>query len=418
MKKSLMVLAASALILFAACKKEENNGYTINGDKITFGVGINDAQNADKQSYNGLAQRIYFTTGDSIFVNGVDCLVRPQAIPTLGTNENWSAYATAEFSPYALITSDVSTNGSYEFVYPVKVFTHNAESDAYTTTFPTSVRLLNHAVENNDFNTILPDPQHGLFSYVPVWPMYYKIQNINTFEGNVVLQNACSFLAPRVRYAGLFAQRVFAPITGETYWSEDGTGITATAPALNVLDGFIISSIKMTGAAHLDRNGAEDGGPLMVMDDEIDATTGRDLLHFDVDGEGMTIYPVVEGQDGMNIVGMFPVAPAENRRAKSFQIALTMGVDINNVHYYIGFISNEGTTNRGYYRNERNFLHVDFTSTAFQETDPVYTNGIDNFRTNHGGEIVFNNGKFFISSNWSAFATWRNANIPTIPWNE
>jgi hypothetical protein len=132
----------------------------------------------------------------------------------------------------------------------------------------------------------------------------------------------------------------------------------------------------------------------------------------------MTIYPVVEGQDGMNIVGMFPVAPAENRRAKSFQIAFTMGVDFNNVHYYIGFISNEGTTNRGYYRNERNFLHVDFTSTAFQETDPVYTDGIENFRTNHGGEIVFNNGKLFISSNWSAFATWRNANIPTIPWNE
>ena len=53
MKKSLMVLAASAVILFAACNKEENNGYTINGDQITFGVGSGIPQDEGKQSFSG-----------------------------------------------------------------------------------------------------------------------------------------------------------------------------------------------------------------------------------------------------------------------------------------------------------------------------------------------------------------------------
>jgi hypothetical protein len=392
MKKSLMVLAASAVILFAACNKEENNGYTINGDQITFGVGSGIPQDEGKQSFSGRFKRVYFTTGDQMYVNGVAYPVRPQQ----SANATGS---TGNFSPFAKVTVTASSTGSYDFVYPVN--TMNPGTNGYTATYPAGVQALNGNALNNDLNA--PTRSARYFAQ-PIWPMYANLASIDDFNGQIMMLNTCSFISPEVVYGPGWANEVFSELTGETYG--DGT----PCPVLNFNDGRIRSNIQLNGPAHLDVS--DPTWPVMVMDAPDASYEANPYEIYFAAHEGAVVTDGTEAVgETQNIAGIIPIAPIENRSAKQFRMFLGLNTTINGTTYYLLFRSNTATRTGSMERNLRYFLSVNMqtigsTASAQAIKAPNYASDVV---TNYS-YIDFPNGRLFVTTNSGLLTSIREAN--------
>lgn len=401
-----MVLAASALVLFAACKKEEvNKGYTINGDQITFGVGLAAPQDNEKQSYNGQEFRIYFTTNDSMIINGNHCVVIPEVLPQeISTLPG----TTTAFSPYARVTTTLSA-GAYDFYYPAKIFSTN-EAGQYTATFPNDVRCLNMDLENNHFDSIIPtqDEQgHWIMSSGrPVWPMYYHINNLAT-DGNVVLKNTTAFLTPRIEYGPEFANKVFGPIYNAVYTVEN-------CPAITIWDGYVRTDSKITGPAHLDVTNPSN--PTMVMDGQLNQGE-YDVLHFDLEDNVGIVNP--SQNQSMRMLGMFPIPASSELAERAWQMAVTITANVGGEWYYMIFRTIIGHQESIMLRNWRYNLNLNLQSLnrfAFQDNDGhTYVNYDTDYLTkianNQLAHIQFKNGDLYITKDIHVLDAWRNQNI-------
>jgi len=391
MKKSLMVLAASTMLLFAACNKEDNNGYTINGDKITFGMSMDNAQDQGKQALHGDYKMIYFTTGDQIFVNHTPYAVFPQADPEdESTNNNYS-YS-------AHVTANISDNGRYDFMYPYGVLQYDGTD--YTATFPNNVQALNGATSNMFDNSIIVDPD---YSVLPIWPMYFGIEDIEHFSGRVILKNTCAFISPTFTYGAAWANKVFKPITGVTY------GPNASSPVMNIYDARMKSNIPLYGAAKLNYSNPQN--PVMQITSAMPAS-GYQVLAFTAPANAR----IIEGngeQEQVNVAGIVPIAPANNENAKSFEFSFTFTADLpvatadggtTTRTFYMFFRTIPMTTTAPIVRNNRYWMEVNFQTYPYSTV--TYTDGLEAYTTNKGGEIQFPNGTLYISSDMNAVNTY------------
>lgn len=390
MKKSLMILAASTMILFAACNKEENNGYTINGDKITFGVTVTNPQDEGKQALNGENKMIYFTTGDQIIINGTACNVTPVAHPAFPTSNG-------SYSPVGQMTADVSSTGAYSFVYPASIFTN--DGGVYRATFPRLARAINGQLGSTDFAEIDP-------VYRPIWPMYYGIDDISNHNGMVELENACTFISPEIKYGPAWATAVFGPLSHQNY-GDDGNGNYVPSPTLQITDGALWSNLKLHGPAHLDVTNGE-----MVMDEVV---AGQfDTLIWGAPQNAFVNDGHQAGLEQSTIVGIIPLAPANNGNSKSFKMALTFRASVEGQTYYMLFISREKTTTAALERNIRNYLRLDFDNIrqGTQASIVSYEGGVDNYANNvatNCGHITFNNrGDLYVAARASALQPYIN----------
>lgn len=383
-----MIFAASTMLLFAACNKEENNGYTINGDKITFGLSMDDPQDQGKQAFYGRYKIVYFTEGDQIYVNNTPCNVMPQADP------DWTGTTNA-FSPYARVTADVSATGRYDFIYPAAVLQYDGTN--YGATFPSMIQALSGYNNNMLDETLIRLEGDEL----PIWPMYYGIDDLNNVSGQIVLKNACAFLSPNFTYGPNWANKVFKPITGVQY------GEDIACPDMNIYDGRIKSNIKLYGDAVLDYTNMNN--PLMVVTDNMPAG-GYQVLRF-TSPQGSTITESVSNNEILNVAGLIPIAPFEDSTTtKSFQMAFSfyLTLDVLNADstvtptmYYLCFISDTNTTIRPIYRNHRYWMEINFQTLG--NTTVTYEDGLENYTTNKGGLIHFGNGDLYVTSNLQNF---------------
>ena len=241
MKKRLMLLAAGGMLLFAACEKNDRKPYTIAGDHITFNFSMGVPNDSEKQAYDGPLRRIFFTSGDQMYINGQVCAVTPLATSSV-------VGSTASYSPYGSATADLSSDGSYKFVYPAAPMAVDTASGMYATTMPEMVVALDIDQASGDFSNIVAyDSQY----VAPVWPMSFGTQNIEQ-ETEIVLKNTCAFFAPRVCYSNAVANVLFSPITGQTYSDSN------PAPALTIEKGFIGSrAMRLGGDVVLDDTDAD-----------------------------------------------------------------------------------------------------------------------------------------------------------------
>ena len=388
MKKSLMVLAASTMLLFAACNKEDNNGYTINGDKITFGMSMDDAQDQGKQAFHGPYKMIYFTEGDQIFVNHTPYAVVPQADPDMVGTTN-------TYSHLAHVTANISEDGRYDFMYPAGVLQYDGTN--YTATFPNNVQALNGAMSNMFDNSIIVDPD---YSVLPIWPMYFGIEDIENFSGRVILKHACAFISPNFTYGPSWANKVFKPITGVTY-----DGATVACPEMYIYDARIKSNIPLYGPARLNYSNPQN--PVMQITGAMPAS-GYQVLAFTAPANAR----IAEGngqQEQLNVAGIVPIAPAENDNSKSFEISFTFTADLpvatadggtTTRTFYMFFKTNPTTTYAPIKRNNRYWMEVNFQTLG--NSTVTYTDGLEAYTRNKGGEITFGNGTLYISSDMNA----------------
>jgi hypothetical protein len=392
MKKSLMVLAASAAILFAACNKEENNGYTINGDQITFGVGSGIPQDEGKQSFSGAFKRIYFTTGDQMYVNGAVTDVRPQQ----ASNATGS---TANFSPFAKVTVTASSTGSYDFVYPFNTMTPG--DNGYTATFPSGVQALNGNALNNDFNA---PTNYPLYFVQPIWPMYAHLASINDFTGQVQMLNTTTFISPSFIYGPDWANEVFSELTNVTY------GEGTPCPVLNIADGRIRSNFRLNGPAHLDVTVPT--WPVMVMDAPDASYQANPYEIYFAAHEGAVVTDGTETVgESQNIAGIIPIAPIENRSEKKFRMFLGLNTTINGTTYYLLFRTKTATRTATLERNIRYFLSVNMQTigTALGDVAVKAPNYASDVVTNYS-YIDFPNGRLFVTTNSGLLTSIREAN--------
>lgn len=341
MKKYTMIFAASAMLLFAACNKTEDKGYTINGDKITFGIGMDQIRNNDKQNFNGEYKRIYFTSDDQAQINGDVSDVNPRG---------------GSPSVEASVTATVNPNGTYHLFYPLGAYdaiTENAGAYTATATFPSEVILLNGA-ENNHFS--------NWAAMKPVWPMYEFIDVNDESTYDHLMLNAVSFLAPNVIYGPAWANVVFGPITGIENYNNN------TCPMMNVTDVVINSNnLNLTGSATL--NYSNPRRPIMVMTGDAD-NGGTITCHAQsLTNPGERGYAEVvasasttgsANQEVLNVIGIVPIAPVNNVDDKDLQVTVYFNVTLGSTTYYYKFVSDRKTTDVAFQRNLRNFLQINF----------------------------------------------------------
>lgn len=349
MKKNLMILAASTMLLFAACNKEEGNGYVINGNKITFGVGVDAPQMDGKQAYYGVDGRIFFTSGDQMFVNNTAYAVMPQT----SDQARYSHY-TNSWSGLAKVTSEVSENDAYEFIYPASIFNYN--NDRYEATFPNQIQLVNPSA-NNDFSV----PPAYVNDNHPIWPMYFNIPDLQQFGGNIVLKNTTAFLCPTFQYTANWASEILAPVASviageEVYYNADNA-----APALTLLEGGIMSNIPLYGNAYL--NTTNPSAPVMTM--LPDGNTSLYDLTFGAAGN-------VQVYDNPNAthsdqVGLIPVAPTSNTNApetKTLKMWAHFTTTLANEVVNVTIITKTGEAAMDLVRNGVYTLYVDMRTTS------------------------------------------------------
>ncbi len=373
-------------MLLAACNKEESgNGYTIQGDKITFGVGMDNIQGEGKHCFNGAYNGIWFEIGDYMLINNEYCAVSPIAS---------SSYPGSSFSlsPLVSVTADISASGAYDFVYPA-VFTRDANGQ-YKASFPSSAFFpLFDGLTYADNNT----------SYY-LWPMYAGITDLATFHGRVQLRNACAFLSPRFSYGPDWANVVFAPLTGVTY------GTSNTCPSMTPIASVFISNHKLWGSAHLDYTNPNH--PVMVMDSTVAPGMRDTLFAATYHDYGYTITENIASPNGnangtTNITHIAPIAPIENGDTKTFKVATVTYAYLENTRetIYLVFVSNESSTTSQIKRNYQYMLDINF-ATATDGTFTYLPNETSHtaeayaaaVRGSNGATIQFSNGTLFVTN--------------------
>lgn len=348
MKKNLMILAASTMLLFAACNKEEGNGYVINGNKITFGVGVDAPQMDGKQAYYGVDGRIFFTSGDQMFVNNTAYAVMPQT----SDQARYSHY-TNSWSGLAKVTSEVSENDAYEFIYPASIF--NYRNDRYEATFPNQIQLVNPAA-NNDFSV----PPAYVNDNHPIWPMYFNIPDLQQFGGNIVLKNTTAFLCPTFQYTANWASEILAPVATQIAGQDVYYNADNAAPALTLLEGGIMSNIPLYGDAYL--NTTTPSAPVMTM--LPNSNTSLYNLTFGAAGNVQVFdNPSATHSDQ---VGLIPVAPTDANapETKSIKMWAHFTTTIANEVVNVTIITKTGEAAIDLDRNFVYTLFVDMRTTS------------------------------------------------------
>ena len=299
-KKKLFILAAGSMLLLSACEKQGQSFFRIDGDRITFDVTMDGATAADKQAYNGPAQRIFFTSGDQVYINGAICDVNPIAAAAIPGSSS-------TFSPLAQMTASLSDNGTYEFVYPAAAVTK--DGDSYTAHFPNDVRAMSNIQSYNAF-----DATDDMGFSAPVWPMYFKTQDLDSQNG-IILKNTCSFIGFRVTLGADYFNRIFHDYY--EYFGDPNFDTTFTAaPTIEPSSISLIGSgIRLAGDAQLDCSDTD--APVMVMSENLSQNDTL-LIRLPADSSAQSNAQIVSRD-----LGIITIAPAPNNIQKSFALEFT-----------------------------------------------------------------------------------------------
>ncbi len=316
MKKYLVILAASSLLVFASCNKEKNQAYTIEGNKIVLNVaGELPQDNNAKQTWSGERLRIFFNSGDQININGTDYALSCYPSNIAGTSTS--------VSNYARVTCDLADD--YKLFYPTEGYT-SITPNADGTDFIATVNMPTHV-------TLIPNTAMNRFStmnYTPVWPLYTFLSDEVMHENNPALagattedgscfelKNAVAVIAPEVIYGQEWAELVF----GGSYENP------ADCPTLYFTDVVISANHQLTGAATLNTEDA--AAPYIVMDNTLaEGSMDKVYCHLDtpVEINGLATSHVMLGNVAV------PVMPA----GTSFQANLyfyVVNADGSNTYY-------------------------------------------------------------------------------------
>lgn len=354
MKKYTVILAAFAMLAFAACNQEQEKGYTLNDDgTVNITIGCTAPDNNAKQSFNGERMRIFFTAGDQIMINGDAANpynVTPKPTTVAGTTDNMSNKASV---------MNVPQSDSYEFFFTAQTYHTNPDGSLYVDML-SEVNLLGNGVSN----PFTDDNQ--------AWPMYALCNDITALgENGVMLLNAVGVISPTIIYGPEFCDAAFATLAGVTSFNAN------ECPNLRVDHVVIKSNQKMTGHATLNKTNPAnpyiqmDGGPWMPagqMDQVICHVTNP-----------QNMIPTAGEQQVLNVVGNLPIAPGVYQ--PSYQMDIYFEVDINGTTYYYVFqtitVQHEFATNR----SRRDWLAVNFQTVGNTLPTP-----------NADGSINFANG--------------------------
>lgn len=347
MKKYLVILAASSLLVFASCNKEKNQAYTVEGNKIVLNVAGELPNDNAKQTWSGERLRIFFNSGDQININGTDYSLScyPSNIPGTSTS----------VSNYARVTCDLASD--YHLFYPAEAYTvtdgDNEGEYVATVNMPTHVTLIPNLAMNR-FSTM---------NYVPVWPLYTYL-NEETMNSTLSttddgarfeLKNAVALIAPAVIYGQEWAEVVF----GGTYATPED------CPTLYFTDVVISANEKLTGAATLNTEDAT--APYIVMDNTV-AEGSMDKVYCHLDSPvaitGLATSHVMLG----NVAA--PVMPA----GTSFQVNLYFYVlDAAGTPTYYKYQSRNGQNVMPFRRSYRDFFDFNFQTIQGTNNGVVIT---------------------------------------------
>lgn len=391
MKKSLMVLAASGALLFAACEKGSEKSYVIDGKDITFSLSMDTPKEDGKQSFNGSMKRSFFTDDDQIYINGTVCDVNPIATGEMGTNASWSSIARA--------TAPVSEDGRYSMVYPVS---YMALTDAgYGTTFPSSVMALNGGVPRNDIATM------GTSDYAaPAVPLYYHTDDVTQVRDGFMLKNTCSFFSPTVLYGPVWANIAFGPIAGVQF------GDSVAAPSLHVTGGSFMTNFPLSGDAVL--NSTVSDNPVMEI---VENGNAKNYVKFQCSDNTMVAdnSNQVSGQEVQNITGMVVVPAQEWIGTKNVSMTMTFDVEINGNTYYCHFVTFPKNARMGIMRSTRYFVNLNLQTLSLEGLGGrfSYLNGsAEDYvaavsQPGQAGRVEFENGTLYVYDNYSDLdAAW------------
>lgn len=216
--KKIALFAAVAMLAFASCNKEEN--------QVALNFGGEAYTSADKQAYE--SNRIHFTEGDVMLVNGETYNVNPTAsnngltarVYVPGSREGYHCY-------YGEVAQDANGN--------------------ITANFRDQINLVPMAG-----NTVL-DAQHQ------VWPMSGFVASA---DDQLTLLHNVAIVTPAVKYGATFARIMWAANGIDA--QEDYVVDPENLPELTFTKIEIASpNTKLTGAARLDES--EVDYPVMVM---------------------------------------------------------------------------------------------------------------------------------------------------------
>lgn len=261
MKKYLVMLAASSLLVFAGCQKESaQKPYTIEGNQVVFNIAGEAPSNSnDKQTING-GQFLFFNTGDQILINGVASTASCYRYNGLGSDA---------VSPYAKVVA--ATADDYTFYYPAQLFTEGDVAGQYVVNMPNHVSLVPNSTMYN----------FAGLAYAPAWPLYAHITAAEmetptaattTGEGTLFqLKNTYAVLCPAIDYSFAWANQVFG-----ANWEAD-----AECPQLHITNVVIYANRKVTGPAKI--NATNPTAPELEMLTAL--TSGYDKIVCDIDGE-------------------------------------------------------------------------------------------------------------------------------------
>ena len=314
--KYLFTLAAGSMLLFASCEKKGSEAYRIDGNHITFNVSADTPTADDKQAFNGINKCIFFTAGDSVYINGTACAVRPMgssAIPSI----------TSEYSPLAQMTTTRSDDDSYEFVYPTKRM--NMAAGKWQTELP----YFQYAISENNTSNIdissKPD-QYTAFSY-PVWPLYFSTQNIANERTTIMLKNTCAFLNVRLRLGPDFFNAKLLDVIQSRH---DPNFYFYSAPTITPADAGITTSFPIIGPCFIDCTDPEN--PSLVFDSAAWDPAYRVNMVY----SGPADYPNTVCIDNSrpdtrhitNSLGLLSIPTYDNNDNKEFQVTMLAYMDL------------------------------------------------------------------------------------------
>ena len=261
MKKYLVMLAASSLLVFAGCQKESaQKPYTIEGNQVVFNIaGEAPSNDNDKQTING-GKFLLFNTGDQILINGVESTVSCYRYNNSGSDA---------VSAYAKVSA--ATADDYTFYYPAQIFTEGDVAGQYVVNMPNHVSLVPNS-SNYNFA--------GL-TYAPAWPLYTQISAAEmvaptgattTGDGTLFqLKNTYAVLVPAISYSFTWANQVLGG-----NWETD-----EECPQLHFTNVVIYADQKITGPATIDAT--RPTAPTLVMSTAL--ASGFDKVVCDLDNE-------------------------------------------------------------------------------------------------------------------------------------
>lgn len=357
------------MLLLAGCDKRTPEFYTVQGDTITFNLSAADPSDGGKQSFNGVDRRVYFTTGDQMYVNGVVSDVHPRPTAAfLGSS--------ASYSPLAHVSAAVARNGIYRFVYPASDV--EIAGSGYRAVFPRKVDALKDDYADNDFSG-MGDSVYA----APVWPMYFGTSDLSREEG-IAMKNTCAFLSPSITYGPAWANAVFRRIsTGGSYGMQwDST--YRPAPDLAMVRGAIISDlVPLSGSAHL--NAVNPDEPFMVMDRGAFSTS----VVFRCPAGSVCVDNVVPGNENVaNCAGIIPTATISNNSSKGFMLAMCLDAEIEGETFYLLYVSSVKYTTSPIERNRRYNMNINLRDVEMHD----YEDGMLYFAkvySSKGSRVVF-----------------------------